>query len=70
MIEVCDSTGECRKSDLESEIERLRTALKGLHDWYVEYAKVNQLYNSDGAPATFHELLEARKLITQQITDK
>ncbi len=43
------------------EIERLRAALKGLHDWYVEYAKINNLFNADGTPATFHELLVARR---------
>jgi hypothetical protein len=42
------------------EIERLRTALQALHDWYVEYARINNLFNPDGSPATFHELLEAR----------
>lgn len=42
---------------------RLRSALKALHDWYVEYAKINNLHNGDGSPATFHELLVARRLL-------
>lgn len=42
------------------EIERLRAALQALHDWYVEYARINNLFNGDGTPATFHELLQAR----------
>jgi hypothetical protein len=45
------------------EIERLRVALKNLHDWYVDYARINNLFNGDGSPGTFHELLEARKLL-------
>jgi hypothetical protein len=49
--------------DLEIENERLRTALQALHDWYVEYARINNLFNADGSPATFHELLEARRAL-------
>ncbi len=51
------------RDDPEDECETLRSALKNLHDWYVEYAHINNLFNSDGSPATFHELLEARKLL-------
>lgn len=46
-----------------AEVDTLRGALKNLHDWYVEYARINNLFNGDGTPATFHELLEARKLL-------
>ena len=42
---------------------RLRDSLKGLHDWYVDYAKTNNLHNKDGSPATFHELLVARRML-------
>lgn len=49
----------------DAEIERLRVALKALHDWNVEYACVNNLFNSDGTPATFHELLQARRALEQ-----
>jgi hypothetical protein len=42
------------------EIELLRGVLQALHDWYVEYARINNLFNDEGSPATFHELLEAR----------
>ena len=41
-------------------IERLRAALQALHDHDVEYARINNLFNGDGTPATFHELLQAR----------
>ena len=45
------------------EIERLTTVLQALHDWNVEYARINNLFNADGSPATFHELLEARRIL-------
>src|ERR1700721_3620097 len=48
---------------LYEENGRLRDALKGLHDWYVDYAKTNNLHNGDGSPATFHELLVARRML-------
>lgn len=47
----------------KAEIERLTAALQALHDWYVEYARINNLFNGDGTPATFHELLEARRAL-------
>jgi hypothetical protein len=47
-------------ASLRAEIERLRAALQALHDWNVEYARINNLFNGDGTPATFHELLQAR----------
>ena len=42
---------------------RLRDALKFLHDLNVDYSKINNLHNSDGSPATFHELLVARRVL-------
>ena len=56
-----DMRGEIDK--LRDEIARLRAALQALHDWYVEYARINNLFNGDGTPATFHELLEARRAL-------
>ena len=50
-------------TEAEAEIEQLRAALQALHDWYVEYARINNLFNADGSPATFHELLEARRAL-------
>ena len=47
----------------QAKIEQLRAALQALHDWYVEYARINNLFNGDGSPATFHELLQARQLL-------
>jgi hypothetical protein len=49
--------------EAQAEIERLQAALRALHDWYVEYARINNLFNADGSPATFHELLEARRIL-------
>jgi hypothetical protein len=40
-------------------------ALKAMHDHAVEYARINNLFNSDGSPATFHELLQARAAIAK-----
>jgi hypothetical protein len=48
---------------LEADNERLLAVLQALHDWYVEYARINNLFNADGSPATFHELLEARRAL-------
>lgn len=48
---------------LYEENQRLRSALRALHDWNVDYAKTNNLHNSDGSPATFHELLVARRVL-------
>lgn len=52
--------------ELRAEIERLRALLQALHDWYVAYARINNLFNSDGTPATFHELLQARAALEQK----
>jgi hypothetical protein len=51
---------------LRADNERLRAALQALHDWNVEYARINNLFNADGSPATFHELLEARRALEQK----
>ena len=50
-------------TEAAAEIERLRAALQALHDWNVEYARINNLFNADGTPATFHELLVARRAL-------
>ena len=51
---------------LKREVAKLRAALEGLHDWYVEYARINNLFNADGSPATFHELLVARSTLNEE----
>lgn len=50
--------------------KRLRVALKNLHDWYVDYARINNLFNGDGSPGTFHELLEARRALALTSQDR
>jgi hypothetical protein len=42
------------------EIERLRAALLDLVSDCEEYARINNLHNSDGSPATNHAMRRAR----------
>ena len=63
MTEGAERYWEARWRDEAKDNERLRTVLQALHDWYVEYARINNLFNADGSPATFHELLEARRAL-------
>ena len=48
---------------LRGQIDLAWAALANLHDWYVDYARINNLFNGDGTTATFHELLEARRVL-------
>jgi hypothetical protein len=54
---VCDVDYRRKVSIQIVEIERLRSALQGLHDWCVDYVRTNN------SPATFNELLEARRVL-------
>lgn len=44
-------------------VDELIEALKSLHDDCVEYARINNLHNEDGSPATNHSILRASALL-------